>query len=64
MRVAVVDKPSRERPLARMSQTLEMTPFQRVDWQTLAARQSPGGGVYRFTDSTSTNHIQRFYQVH
>jgi hypothetical protein len=33
-------------------------------WQTLGAPQSLGGGVYRFTDATATNHLQRFYRLH
>jgi hypothetical protein len=33
-------------------------------WQTLGAPQALGGGVYRFTDATATNHPQRFYRLH
>jgi hypothetical protein len=33
-------------------------------WESLSAPESLGGGVYRFTDSTATNHIQRFYRAH
>ena len=33
-------------------------------WQTLGTPQSLGGGVYRFTAATETNHVQRFYRLH
>ena len=32
-------------------------------WQTLGAPQSLGDGMYRFTDTGITNHIQRFYRL-
>ena len=32
-------------------------------WQTLAAPQPLGGGLYRFIDSATTNHAQRFFKL-
>ena len=34
-----------------------------VDWETLDPPVPLGGGVYRFSDPTATNHAQRFYQL-